>query len=367
LYDAVIIGAGPAGAIVAALLAKVEREVVLVLEANDQRSSDAVTWVNSQASPLIEEVGLPIDKSLGPPFRQVVFYDAELNKSATPQQDQEFGYLVECGEFCGELVRAAVSNGAALQENWPVSEIRLKESAVEAVSADGDTIEGKVLLAAMGPDSPLIQQVAPTPVPAGERTWTAQVSATVAKGEKTRRSVAVVLGLNRQGAFGLVMFRGPTVTVSVSAPASPDQATELLASLCKSLKAADLLPVDLSGEAGDAKVCHTPAGTALDMDTHVGKHTLLIGDGGGFVAAASDETIYPAMWSAEIAADVVHRALASEHSQDVLMEFDAKWRMAMAEYLRPPNTESQFLIPLIFSRQPMADRMAAAFFCGENI
>ena len=31
----------------------------------------------------------------------------------------------------------------------------------------------------------------------------------------------------------------------------------------------------------------------------------------------------------------------------------------------PPD--SQFLIPLIFSNQPMADRMGAAFFSGENI
>jgi hypothetical protein len=49
------------------------------------------------------------------------------------------------------------------------------------------------------------------------------------------------------------------------------------------------------------------------------------------------------------------------------MQFDTRWRLAMADYLRPPNTDMQFLVPLIFTNQPMADRMAAAFFRGENI
>ena len=125
--------------------------------------------------------------------------------------------------------------------------------------------------------------------------------------------------------------------------------------------------MDLSEEAARAEVHPSPAGIALEMDSHVAKHTLIIGEAGGFVAAASNEGIYPAMWSAQLAAQVVHQALGSKHSQDVLMQFDSKWRMSMAEYLRPPNTDIQFLLPLIFSNQPMADRMGAAFFAGENI
>jgi hypothetical protein len=41
--------------------------------------------------------------------------------------------------------------------------------------------------------------------------------------------------------------------------------------------------------------------------------------------------------------------------------------MQMANYIRPPHTDIQFLLPLIFTNQPMADRMGAAFFHGENI
>jgi len=73
------------------------------------------------------------------------------------------------------------------------------------------------------------------------------------------------------------------------------------------------------------------------------------------------------MWSATIAADVLDAALNSKHSQDELMAFDSVWRVKMADYLRSPHTDVRFLLPLVFSNQPMADRMAAAFFFGENI
>jgi flavin-dependent dehydrogenase len=128
-----------------------------------------------------------------------------------------------------------------------------------------------------------------------------------------------------------------------------------------------VLPLDVSQEAARAKVTQSPASAALDMDTHVGKHSLLIGDAGGFISAASNEGIYPAMWSAQIAVEVIDSALKSPQSQDELMSFETKWRTTMADYLRSPNTDIQFLLPLIFSNQPIADRMGAAFFSGENI
>jgi flavin-dependent dehydrogenase len=114
-------------------------------------------------------------------------------------------------------------------------------------------------------------------------------------------------------------------------------------------------------------VIRSPVATALDTESHVGKHTLVIGDAGGFVAAASNEGIYPAMWSAQIAAEVIENALHANRSQDELISFDSAWRMQMADYLRSPHTDIQFLLPLIFSNQPMANRMGAAFFHGENI
>ena len=177
----------------------------------------------------------------------------------------------------------------------------------------------------------------------------------------------MVRGLDREGGCGLVMQHSGQVCVSVTETDSDEHVRRMLAELCGNLVDKGIIASDLTSQATTADVWQQCANTALDMDSHVGKHCLVVGDAGGFVAAGSGEGIYPAMWSAQIAAQVIGEALSSQHSQDVLMQFDAQWRMAMADYLRPPNTDLQCLLPLIFSNQPMADRMAAAFFCGENI
>ena len=147
----------------------------------------------------------------------------------------------------------------------------------------------------------------------------------------------------------------------------PEETVPKLAGICRLGVDHGVLPVDLSRQVSAAKARFSPAGAALDMDSHVAKHTLVIGDAGGFVAADSNEGIYPAMWSARIAVEVAEASLAGVHSQDELMAFDSAWRMQVADYLRPAQTDTQFLLPLVFSNQPMANRLGAAFFSGENI
>ena len=63
------------------------------------------------------------------------------------------------------------------------------------------------------------------------------------------------------------------------------------------------------------------------------QHLLLIGDAGGFTSETSGEGIYPALWSARLAAECVIGALASRHPQDQLRHFSSLWRSSMAEYL----------------------------------
>jgi flavin-dependent dehydrogenase len=300
----------------------------------------------------------------------VTFLDAELEKTAKPKLEGVPGYLVERGTFVQTLAEASVAAGAELRQDWAVADVRLHEDMVELISAAGESIQARMMLAAVGLQAPLMERLLPGGRSRLAGRWTAQVERKVGKSKAAGKggSLSVVLGLDRQGAFGVVMAWPGRVAVALSAAGETGEAVPgLLADLCQRLAAKSITSVDLSTDAPSATVRHVPANVALEMDSHVSKHTLIIGHAGGFVAAASDEAIYPAMWSAKIAVEVVHRALSSRHSQDVLMEFDSEWRLAMAEYLRPPNTDTQFLIPLIFSNQPMADRMAAAFFAGENI
>jgi len=132
--------------------------------------------------------------------------------------------------------------------------------------------------------------------------------------------------------------------------------------------------------AGELGIAHAPAdaaalaharlvprGLALEMETHVAKHALLLGDAGGFVSALSHEGLFPALRTSQIASDIAHAALAAPQPQDTLAGFDAAWRGALVEHLRIPNTDLRFLIPLVFSNAVMSKKLADAFLLGTNI
>jgi flavin-dependent dehydrogenase len=179
--------------------------------------------------------------------------------------------------------------------------------------------------------------------------------------------VAVVLGPPTGRGFGYVFRKTESVVVGLSSPGDRRNVIDGFGTFWNAAKQNDLLPPGLK-RPDDGVICHhTPAGGALDIETHVGKHTVVIGDAGGFLSAVSNETVYPSMWSAEIAADVVHKALDRPNVQDGLARFENRWRTTMADYLRMPNTDVQFLWPLVFVNQQMADKMAAEFLTGENI
>jgi len=367
LHDVLIIGAGPAGATAAALLAGQERSVVLIDRAVVPRPRRRTVWTNARALLLLKEIGGQEGAAGAVPFSEVTFHSGDLSKTAKAHFRETPGYVVRREAFEAALVQAAVAAGTELRAPWPITDIDLCEEHVELTAESGDALRGRMLLAATGHGSSLTERITKSRQVPSPTQWTVKVEAALNKPGKTSGAVSVVLGLDRRGAFGLVILHQSRVAVSAGGQGAGEEAVDLLVGLCRRLTESGIIPIDLAPEAARARVRPSPAGTALEMDSHVAKHALLIGDAGGFVSAASQEGIYPAMWSAQLAVEVIAKALDSEHSQDVLMEFDPKWRMAMAEYLRPPNTDIQFLLPLIFSNQPMADRMGAAFFLGQSI
>ncbi len=367
-YDVAIIGAGPAGSTAAALLAKTGRQVVLVDKDEHPRTGHTAAWLNALTTPLLADVGLPVKQQLKHGFGDVRFFSADLSKTAVPAFLETPAYLIELNAFRTALVDAAVKAGATFHSQCPVTRIRLGETSVVIETEAQGALSARLLLFACGQNSALFDDLGMLHPPHHDTTWTGQVSAEQPKrSSRQAPAVGVVLGLDGGHSFCLYMLTRHRVSVAVNWVGERGGAAPALAQACAGLAAQGVLPVDLSREALKIALVSSPASGALDMESHVAKHTLVIGDAGGFVSAASNEGIYPAMWSARIACDVADAALTGTCSQDDLMVFDTTWRIAMADYLRPPNTDIQFLLPLIFSNQPMADRMGAAFFSGENI
>lgn len=367
-YDVAIIGAGPAGATAATLLAQQDRSVLLIDRAKFPRPAACAGWLGVSAMPLLQEMEIDAKAILSGAFQDVTFFRSDFSQSAKPAFDEPAGYLIDRTSFDHGLVRAAKAAGAKLIAGAAAEDITLRESVVELALDDERTFQSRLLILAVGRGSELLSRVGVPIRAAATPLWIAHAEAQHSKSTAPKApSVAIVLGLDQLGSFAMCCVGRQRVSISVNWMGDQREALPTLARICRETFARGAVPVDLSKQAAAAKVIRSPASAALDMDTHVAKHTLVIGEAGGFIAAASSEGIYPAMWSAKIAARVAHEALDGVHSQDTLMSFDSQWRMQMADYLRSPHTDIQFLLPLIFTNQPMADRMGAAFFRGENI
>ncbi len=107
-----------------------------------------------------------------------------------------------------------------------------------------------------------------------------------------------------------------------------------------------------------------PAG-ALTSET-VGVRTLLFGEAGGFFSAGCED-IYPNCWSATCAAETLIDALAAKHAQDALQGYRARWGATLGDYLRGPQQNLRFLLPLIYRNKVMAARIAEAILSGASV
>lgn len=367
MHDVVIVGAGPAGASAALTLAKNGRDVVCLESASFPRRRPSWGWASRAAANLLDELGVDVKKALGPKIDEVTLYNADFSKSAVPNLDGPAAYVLRRESFDDALVQAARKAKADIREKTLVKDFRIGEKSVTLIPAEGDPVEGRFLILATGVHPTFIAKLG-LHVPSIAEWSVLSVTQEIKAGAKIKSpQFALILGIDRAGGYAIAAVAEDEFTVGVATTAERSQAVGLLMQICRGLAEHEIVPADIAPQAASAKIMHGPAGAAMAMDSHVGKHALLVGDAGGFISSGSHEGIYPAMWSAKIAAEIIHEAAEDQHPQDILQTFDSKWRIEMADYLRMPNSDIQFLLPLIFSNQTMTDRMGAAFFLGHNM
>lgn len=118
-------------------------------------------------------------------------------------------------------------------------------------------------------------------------------------------------------------------------------------------------------EWGDPQTMELPLAGALAREA-VANRTLLIGPAGGFYSA-SGEDIYPNCWSALHAAEVMKKSLREEHLQDALNAYRSRWRTTLGDYLRGPQQNLRFLLPLVYRNPVMTQRLAEAILLGRSV
>ncbi|HOW70023.1 MAG TPA: NAD(P)/FAD-dependent oxidoreductase [Phycisphaerae bacterium] len=353
-YDVVVLGAGVAGATCARLAQQRGLHVVLVDPVDPGRPTPArPEWITRPALSILDEMGVASTAFASEPISGAVFHNADLERTAEASEKEPPAFRVDYGELNRSLVEQAVGAGARAVFGVAPGKVQVRERATLVQFPNGETIQGRFLVVASG---------CGTPPDAGDRCqgrWLAAYQGRTAKdGGDDRLHWAL-------GRHGIVWWQtSEQLVVTLCAPGSREHVAALLQDFLVEGGEARVLPATV----GDALIITRPAPavSALEMDSLVDKGTLRIGDAGGFVCFASLEGIYPAMWSAKLAVDVLAQAVRSAQPQDTLQDFDRLWRTAMAEYLRPPDIETPFLLPLVFSNRQMAARLAAAFWRGQR-
>ncbi len=179
---------------------------------------------------------------------------------------------------------------------------------------------------------------------------------------------AVSLDLQDQEATGWLLPGGSTsqlmVLESAAKPqdSSPDAALRLWAEVL--VKHGILSSVE-APEWAKVQSMHLPLAGALAHEG-IGDRTLLIGPAGGFYSA-SGEDIYPNCWSALYAAEVMKKSLREPHLQDALNAYRARWRTTLGDYLRGPQQNLRFLLPLVYRNPVMTQRLAEAILLGRSV
>ncbi len=98
----------------------------------------------------------------------------------------------------------------------------------------------------------------------------------------------------------------------------------------------------------------------------VANRTLLVGPAGGFYSACGED-IYPNCWSARFAVEVIKKALRETHLQDALSPYRQQWRTTLGDYLRGPQQNLRFLLPMVYRNPKMTARLTEAILTGKSV
>lgn len=360
-FDVVIVGAGPAGC-AAALAARQEGLSVALLERETfPRPRVCAGWIGPLGVGLCTELGLTAARVGAAPIAGVTLHSWDIKKNAQVHAKDLSGWLVERGPFDAALLDLATRAGATPVCGAAIQRVALRDGDVRITLSGQQEFVGRVLLIADGAQSETALAV--QLIPAGRAPSAARAYFIEYESPKSAAALDVLVGAGRDASLATIARSGARTRLGLFLHQPRADARQVFRALVDAAVAARLIAPPPAALEPVERI--TPAGVALDMESHVGKRAVLIGEAGGFVAAFSNEGIFPSMRSGQIAARTASAALRAGVLQDELAAFGSAWRLELADHLRMPNTDLSLLVPLVFGNTQMSTRVARAFLRGE--
>lgn len=357
--DILVVGDGPAAWAATLRTAQLGGRAIAFAGERGFHHECASDWLADPGLAVLQRL-LPDAAASAASLAQISLHDAKLEQRVDVAADGWSLAVIRLAEL-HELFKDALSQFEIAAQAVPIEQVTAAEAGVAVETAADETATGAMLLlddAATSASADRIGLLSAGRAETAVRGWQAVYAADA---EETAMHIVVQPAPGVNLCAILLHHGGATVTATGTAVDEDLAATtrttvqRLADAGVIAMKARDVLAERL-----------LPCGAAVEMENHVGKRSVLIGQAGGFVAAFSGEGLYASMRSGVLASELAMKAAGATWPQDTLARFGATWRRELAEHLRMPNTDLGMLLPLVFRNEQMARRLVRAFVLGRD-
>jgi hypothetical protein len=276
-------------------------------------------------------------------------------------------------EICRCMAELAKQAGAQMLAGAAATELsieRVDENGFDLI-IDGRSIRPKALLLAGALEDPAARLLAlpePFPIEVMRKYSFLRIKADCCIDAGPRPTLPMSLDLEGSLTWAWLLMGRDQVQLAVEQPletAAQKPPEELMRRWADVLMRHGLLRADVKLPMDQIQSMDMPAAGALARES-VANRTLLFGPAGGFYSACLED-LYPNCWSALFAADAVRKALAEPHLQDALQPYREKWSTTLGDYLRGPQQNLRFLLPLVYRNPVMTARLAESILLGKSV
>jgi flavin-dependent dehydrogenase len=344
-YDVLVVGGGPGGSTIAALLAGRGKRVALIEKDRHPRFhiGESLLPLNIE---LFEKLGVKDEiERIGMPKFGVEFVSPYHNKAVTLDFAQawdkrfSYSYQVRRSEFDHILLKNAAAKGAAVTEGCRVEDVDfLPDGSVIASTRDEDgtvrKIQAKFLVDASGRDTLLAKKFGTREANRRHNSAAVYGHFTGARRLPGKQEGNITIFWFDNGWFWFIPLADGTTSVGAVSPAA------YLKTRTGDLTEFFMKTIAMCPEIADRLKDATLTGPATATGNYsyrsqrmFGRNYLMVGDAFAFIDPVFSTGVYIAMMSAFMAADVVTTCLHQpEKSAAALKNFDSEVRRALDRF-----------------------------------
>jgi geranylgeranyl reductase family protein len=346
-FDALVVGAGPAGSLTAYHLASAGRSVLLADKARFPRDKPCGGGLTTRAVRLLPFSVEPVVEDVVDRFEFRLRYGSRFERAAS--NGEPLALMTQRRRLDAYLAEQAAAAGAEFRDGMKISELEVRED-VASATVGGKRVEASVLIGADGANG----VTARTLGLGGDYTYGVAFEGNVPYGPapeaRYRGRLVLELGLV-PGGYGWVFPKGDHVNVGIGGWESEGpRLRRLLRRVCESHGLEDAPISELRGHRLPLRRRNSRIARG---------RAALVGDAAGLVDPLTGDGMYEAFYSAKLASEAAHDLLegraaslepyARRVTDGLASITSASWRAKLALDRFPRMTFAILRAPLVWS------------------